>query len=165
MKKILLCITLVTIFSVSFGQRANQKWYKTGLGARFEFGGDEIGSVGFSLDQFISNQTSIEVFVLTDMETGAELSGFFKYIKPFPDIPATIRWYAGIGIQGSKWKGPNVGKYGDAFGFGALLGAGYTFRQLPFNVTLDWHPLYNVVTTYEPFLAARFGLTARYIIE
>lgn len=166
MKKIILLFTLFLIAGVAFGQRANQKWYRTALGARFEFGGDEIGSIGVSLDRFITNQTSIEIFVLTDLETGAELNAFFKYIKPFPEVPATLRWYAGIGLEGSAWKGPNVGRYGDAYGFAGLLGAGYSFRDIPFNITVDWHPVYNLKSTYtSAFLPARFGLTGRYIIE
>lgn len=161
MKKTGLLIALLVIASCTFAQRANQKWYKSGLGARFEFAEGYHENWGVTYDRFTSNTTSMELLALTDLSTGFEVGGFFKYIKSLPDIPASLRWYAGIGIHGGKWTDD-----GYIAGADALLGIGYTFSELPINLTVDWHPRYNVLTN-DPvtFYPAKFGFNIRYIIE
>ena len=159
MKKTAFIIGLLLITTISFAQRGNQKWYKTALGLRLEFGASS-DLTGISYEQFISNQNSIEFIGLTNFATGAEFTGIYKYIKSLPGIPATVRWYTGIGAHAGSWQGDKL-----VVGADGLLGIGYTFNDIPLNVTLDWHPKINIITQHDRFIPAIFGLSFKYVVE
>ncbi|HPH15719.1 MAG TPA: hypothetical protein PK029_01005 [Bacteroidales bacterium] len=164
MKKTVFFIAmLLTIATAASAQRANQKWYRHAIGVRGENSFYIFPTlVGVTYDRFLSNQTAVELILVTDLETGTEISGLYKYVKSIPDVPASVRWYAGIGAHFGEWDATDI-----VAGIDGILGIGYTFDQIPINATLDWHPIINAVTsnTQYIFVPTKFGLSARYIIE
>ncbi|OQA99797.1 MAG: hypothetical protein BWY22_00236 [Bacteroidetes bacterium ADurb.Bin217] len=166
MKKTVFFIAmLLTIATAASAQRANQKWYRHAIGVRGENSVYNIFPlVGVTYDRFLSNQTAAELILVTDLVSGTEISGFYKYVKSIPDVPASVRWYAGIGAHFGQWHAKDIDIVA---GIDGILGIGYTFDQIPINATLDWHPIINAVTsnTQYIFVSTKFGLSARYIIE
>ena len=163
MKKSGLILALFLMVSVAFAQRGNQKWYLHAVGVST---GNSIYNfmpiLGMSYDRFVSNQNSIELILSSDLATGTEITGYYKYIKSIPGVPASVRWYCGVGIHAAKWDAT-----GNTGGPDGLLGIGYTFDQLPFNATFDWRPSVNIGSdnTAYVLVPTKFALTARYIIE
>ena len=163
MKKSGLILALFGLVTVAFAQRGNQKWYLHAVGVST---GSAVYStfpvLGMSYDRFITNQNSLELILSSDLVNSTEITGYYKYIKSIPGVPASVRWYCGVGIHASKWN--TTGTTGGPDG---LLGIGYTFDQLPFNGTFDWRPSVNIGSdqTIYAFAPTRFALTARYIIE
>ncbi len=157
-KLVFFAIMLLSIVTSVSAQRANQKWYRHAIGIRVE--NEDL--IGISYDRFLSNQTAGELFLMSDLSSGAEITGLYKYVKSLPDVPASVRWYAGCGVHIGQWEQTDI-----VFGVDGVLGIGYTFDQIPLNLTIDWHPIINVVTSNknEAFIPIKFGLSARYIIE
>lgn len=162
-KTVLFIVMLVAIATAVSAQRANQKWYRHAIGVRGENSVyNFLPLVGVTYDRFLSNQTAAEIILISDLATGTEISAVYKYVKSIPDVPASIRWYMGVGAHLGQWRATNI-----VAGIDGILGIGYTFDQIPINATLDWHPIINAVTsnTQYIFVPTKFGLSARYIIE
>ncbi|MFW5852361.1 MAG: hypothetical protein ACOCWB_09060 [Bacteroidota bacterium] len=160
MKKYTL-IFVFLFFSVTavFSQRSNQKWFKTAMGMRIEGGAGSAGTVGFTYERAVSTKTHFDFFVLTNFSSGVEGNVLYKFVNPIPDVPATLRWYIGFGAHAGVWGNGHF----DA-GPDGVWGIGYVFSpDVPLNLTVDWHPGFDVVNGN--FNAAKFGFSIRYVVE
>jgi len=140
-----------------FAQRGNQKWYNTAIGLRIEGGAGSAGTLGPTFEKALSNTTSLEFMVLSNLSTGIEGVGMHKWIKTIPDVPAYIRWYFGAGVHVGTWGTNNF-----AAGPDGLLGIGISISDIPVNLCLDWHPSIDIGGGFN---AAKFGFSIRYIVE
>jgi len=168
MKRTGFIFTILILLSLStFAQRSNQKWYNHAVGLRLEIGGAGSSKelYGITYEHFLTKMSSVEILGMTDLNLGGELTGMYKFVNALPDVPATLRWYAGIGAHAGYW-GIGYETYTVA-GYDFMLGIGYSLKQSPINLTFDWHPMGNFVykLSTEQFIANKFGFSARYIIE
>lgn len=131
--------------------------YTSGIGLRLEAGAD--GNAGVSYKQFLSDRGAVEGLLLTDLNEGVELAGLYLFQGRFPSAPKTLRWYAGGGVHAGTW-----GKHNRfVLGPDGMLGMEYAFADAPLALSLDWHPVLNVITENSGhFHPAKFGLTIRY---
>ena len=131
--------------------------YTAGLGLRLEAGAD--GNAGISYKQFLSARNAVEGLLLTDLNDGVEVSGLYMFQSRFPGSARDLRWYAGGGAHIGTW-----GKH-DEFVLGpdGILGVEYSFSDIPLSISIDWHPVFNIITEKnDRFWPAKFGLTMRY---
>lgn len=136
-------------YSASFGGRLEESHGDANIGPTYRY--------------YLGSKISTEIFALTDFSNGIEFYGFLQYGEGIPGIPANFRWIAGAGAHAGTWKG-----YHDSFvaGFDGMLGLEYTFDKHPLSLSLDWHPLVNIITEKknDRFWPQKFGLSARYVI-
>ena len=51
-----------------------------------------------------------------------------------------------------------------AIGIDGIIGLEYTFDEVPFSISLDWKPTFNIAE-HAAFLADEAGLSIRYVIK
>ncbi len=156
MKKII--ITCLIAFCIIF--IGNAQYYKTGIGLR-------VGLFnGITLKHFINFNTALEGIIDTRWD-GFEITGLYElHHKAFET--ERLKWYYGIGAHIGAWNGNNTnwgerGRNYSVAGIDGILGIEYCFREIPFNLGLDWKPAINIVG-YTGFWADGGALSIRYIV-
>ena len=161
MKKIILT-SLLALFLFSFGQAQD---YNTGIGLR---GGL---SNGLTIKHFISSNTALEG-IISSRWRGLELTGLYEIHNRAFQVDR-LNWYYGLGAHVGFWSGDYTDKYGPrrwgepgvnytVVGIDFILGLEYNFREIPFNISIDWKPAYNL-TGYRGFWADGGAISIRYI--
>jgi hypothetical protein len=136
MKKLLLTLSLaILIIGVAKAQD-----FKTGIGLRGGYYN------GITLKHFIGSRTAMEGLLYTRWG-GFELTGLYEIHKPALDINR-LEWYYGLGahigfFDGSR-TGWGSGNY-NVVGIDVIGGIEYNFKELPFNLSLDWKPAFDFV--------------------
>ncbi len=139
MKKILLPIFfLFSILSFTFAQD-----YQTGIGFRGGF------SNGLTVKHFIGDQVAIEG-VLSTRWKGFLVTGLMEHHRNF-ELDG-LYWFYGFGGHIGFWNNNNNGnnpffedKTSTVIGVDGILGLEYNFSSIPFNVSLDWKPAFNLI--------------------
>jgi hypothetical protein len=136
MKKLLLTLSLAILF---IGVAKAQD-FKTGIGLRGGYYN------GITLKHFIGSRTAMEGLLYTRWG-GFELTGLYEIHKPALDINR-LEWYYGLGahigfFDGSR-TGWGSGNY-NVVGIDVIGGIEYNFKELPFNLSLDWKPAFDFV--------------------
>ena len=157
MKKIILSFVLVfSLVTLSYAQD-----YRTGIGLRGGF------TNGLTVKHFVSDKTAFE-FLFASRWRGIEITALYE-IHGRAFQTDRLNWYYGIGGHVGFWDGDNTYKYwGDqgnsytVIGIDGILGIEYNFREVPFNISLDWKPAYNLVG-YSGFWADGGAVSIRYI--
>jgi hypothetical protein len=148
-------VVFLSFFFIAFDSYAA---YKGGLGLRLEGGKD--GNSGVSYKQFVRQNTALEGLFLSDFDDGFEISALGMTQNGFPGAPSELMWYGGGGAHIGFWgdRNPFVA------GIDGILGIEYAFRQIPLSLSLDWHPVFNIISEKDDrFFPMKFGLTVRYI--
>lgn len=158
MKKILLCSLLVA--SLGFLNVVSAQDYKTGLGIRLSSAQATVNN-SISLKYFLNDRAAIEGL----FSFGDPLAIGVLYELHKPIAGSSIKWYYGGGgyLAFIKTYVPNKGKDVTNADFGAqgVLGLDYKFPNLPLNLSLDWKPELNLVSSIN-FEAGAVGFTARF---
>lgn len=158
MKKLFFCSLLIV--GIGFLNIASAQDYKTAIGIRLS-----------SAQATVNNSISLKFF----MNDRAAIEGLFSFGDPLalgvlyelhkPIAQSTIKWYYGGGgyLAFIKTYDPNKGKDVTNADFGAqgVLGLDYKFVNLPLNLSLDWKPELNLVSSIN-FEAGAVGFTARF---
>lgn len=137
MKKIGFTI-LLAFFAFSF---SNAQDYKTGIGIRGGFGS------GITIKHFVSSKTAFEGIIATRWR-GLELTGLYEIHGRAFSIDR-LNWYAGFGGHVGFWNG-EYAKWGEqersytVIGIDGILGLEYNFAEIPFNISIDWKPAFNL---------------------
>lgn len=129
------------------------------LGIRVEMN-DNDEYAGPDYKYYFNKHFAGECFVLSDFENGIEFYGLAEYVGFIPGIPENFSYYLGAGIHAGSWKG-----YDDSFvlGLDGIAGLQYKFNEMPVSLSLDWHPLFNIMTDKdERFWLQKFGISVRY---
>jgi hypothetical protein len=136
MKKI--AITFLIAFCLSSISYAQD--YRTGIGLRAGF------SNGLTIKHFIGNTTALEG-IFASRWRGLEFTGLYEFENQFFNAQR-LNWYVGFGGHVGLWNGDYV-KWGTSgtqyvvIGIDGILGIEYNFREIPFNIGLDWKPAFN----------------------
>jgi hypothetical protein len=139
--------------------KVNAQNYNTGIGLR-------LGPfTGLTIKHFISSNTALEGIVDTRW-SGYELTGLYEIHKQAFDTQR-LKWYYGLGAHIGDWNGDNTnwgyrGRDYTVAGIDGIFGLEYCFREIPFNIGLDWKPALNIVG-YSGFWVDGIALSLRYI--
>jgi hypothetical protein len=149
---------LILLF-VLIGIESKGQDYQTGIGLR---GG---AWSGVTLKHFISDKTALEG-IFDSRWHGVNLTGLYEIHKNAFDTNH-LNWYYGVGAhlgfydsQYKKW-GDNTGSY-MLLGIDGILGLEYNFEEIPFNISIDWKPTFNVIG-YSGFWGDGGAISLRYI--
>lgn len=160
MKKILitaLCIMGMTSFSQA-------QDYHTAIGLR---GGL---SNGLTIKHFTSSTVAIEGIIATRWN-GINVTGLYeKHMRAISTAP--LNFYYGLGAHIGTWNGRYTYKdkyyrWGERYerytvvGIDAILGLEYTFKEIPFNIGIDWKPAYNIIG-YQGWWADEGAISLRF---
>jgi len=167
--KAVITASLITISLTSFSQKGGRNIYNWSLGGRMEIVSPSTDKnainlptplVGPAFKFLVDPQKSIEIAAMSDFKNGALVQGIFTFFNPFPEIPQTFRYYVGMGLHAGTWK-----KLNDTFRAGAdgQLGVELIPRDIPFAISIDWHPTMEVVTKSSAKLfIVNIGLCLKY---
>jgi hypothetical protein len=158
MKKIIL-FSILSVITMSSLQ-AQDAGYKTALGVRLS-SSNAMVSNSVSLKHFVSSKMAIEG--LLSFGDPLAIGALVEIHNP---LSATgLSWYYGAGgyIGFLKTENPNTQKTNTDANFGAqgIIGLDYKFSNIPLNISLDWKPELNIVSTIN-FEPAAIGFTARF---
>lgn len=130
----------VVLFITMFFSLITNAQYSTSIGLRF-------GTFsGITVKHFIGSGNAVEGLATWYYNDGFVIGGLYEFQKPFPDVD-NLYWYIGGGIHAGFGR-YNHEKYEDeyfVFGGDAIIGLEYTFREVPFNIGIDWKPAVNFI--------------------
>lgn len=156
MKKVMLL--LVAVFGLTFAVNA-QNW----IGVRGAFGssaGAELSyQHGFNANNRLELDLGWNTHKVHDVAYGYyNLSAVYQWMGGIVD---NLGWFAGIGANAGFWNGYNDGNFG--LGFLAQAGLEYNFQAVPFQITLDFRPQWDVLGAATGFgYAGALGLRYRW---
>jgi hypothetical protein len=160
MKKTLLLFFLA-LMVFSFQTKAQD--YDTGIGFRFS------PFTGVSVKHFVSRESAIEG-MLSARWHGYMLTGLYERHQEAFDTH-NLKFMYGAGGHFAWWDSdyvhhPWYDGHGDyaAFGLDGMIGLEYTFNEIPFSISLDWKPMFNLINDVG-FRGDDVGLTIRYTIR
>lgn len=115
--------------------------YNTGIGLRGGF------SSGITVKHFLSNNSALEGILSTRWQ-GFNLTGLYE-VHNHPFAVGGLSWYYGFGGHLGFWDGDHVDwghhdKTYTVIGIDGILGLEYSFAEVPFALSLDWKPAWNV---------------------
>jgi hypothetical protein len=140
---------------------ANAQDYKLGIGVR---GGL---SNGLTVKYFMKPNTGLE-FILANRWRGYNTTVLYEVHNPISGTP--FRWYYGAGGHFGYWNGyPGHPWFKDdrgysVIGLDGILGIEYNFKEIPFNISLDYKPTFNL-TGYFGYWGDEYALSLRYLIR
>lgn len=136
MKKYILLSCLLGVFFVSGAQD-----YTTGIGIRGGY------STGITIKHFIGSSTALEG-IFASRWHGYNFTGLFEIDKPLN--AERLHFYYGVGGHVGSWRSRNNPWFEDdeshvVIGVDGIIGLEYNFLVIPFNLSLDYKPAYNLV--------------------
>lgn len=148
-------MSILAIITISF---ATAQDYKTGIGVRGGFYN------GVTIKHFTSEKVSLEA-IISSRWRGFNVTGLYE-INNKTSIDR-LNWYFGAGAHIGFWNGSNVKWANDnrdytVIGVDAILGLEYNFKQIPFNLSIDWKPAMNLFG-YNGFWGDGGAFSFRYI--
>lgn len=140
MKKLIFSLVFIMAF-VAFGKTQP---YNTALGVRLGFFN------GITVKHFIKQDRALEGLLSTRWN-GFVISGLYEWQNPIKGVQ-NLDWYIGggghIGFWGDRYYYYNKKDPRDNYtivGIDFIIGLGYTFKEVPFNIALDWKPAFNII--------------------
>jgi hypothetical protein len=156
MKKLIFLLVLSLLSVVTL----NAQDYNTGIGIR---GGL---SNGLTVKHFIGSDTAIEGLLSTRWR-GFNITGLYEIHDQAFDTPR-LNWYYGFGGHIGFWGGyKNHPWFEDdasytVIGIDGIIGIEYNIEPIPFNISLDWKPGFNIIG-YTGFWGDELAFSLRYI--
>ncbi|MFO7789928.1 MAG: hypothetical protein R6V32_05095 [Bacteroidales bacterium] len=147
---------LLTLFAFSI---SNAQDYKTGIGLRGGF------ASGVTIKHFVTQKSALEAIVSTRWQ-GLQVTGLYEIHNRAFNVDR-LNWYFGFGGHVGFWNGDNAnwGDSGESYiviGVDGILGLEYNFERVPFNLSIDWKPAFNLFG-HTGFWADGGALSVRYI--
>lgn len=155
----------IFLFTILFSTASFAQNYNTGIGVR-------LGpSNGLTVKHFIGSNTAIEGLLVTRWG-GFHVAGLYEKHQWVFDDPNLSFYYGGgahIGFWDSgRRDGPAWFFDDDDFdddyvviGVDGIVGIEYTFEKVPFNISLDYKPAFNIVEN-TGFWLDELGLSIRF---
>lgn len=155
MKKLI----FVAIFSLSCMLGANAQDYNTGIGLRGGWG------TGLTVKHFLNSSKAVEG-ILDSRWHGFSITGLYEVHREAFNAPR-LNWYYGLGGHVGFWDGQyyrNVDNHLNytVVGIDGILGLEYNFKEIPFNLGIDWKPVFNL-TGYSGIYGDGGAISIRYI--
>lgn len=155
MKKTLIIIAMLLCLATY----ANASDYNTSIGVR--------GGLynGLTVKHFIKSNAAIEGILATRWH-GYRVTGLYEIHAPAFKV-RRLNWYYGGGVHIGFWDGKHVnwGKKDESYtviGLDGILGLEYSFKEIPFNISLDWKPTIDLVG-YSKFWGDGGAFSIRFI--
>lgn len=147
MKKLIIAVALlIGIGSITTLQAQD---YKMGLGVRLSSAQPVVNN-SVSFKYFLNEKAAVEGLLC--FGDPVALGALFELHNPL-GTPGLKWYYGGGGYIGFGGKS-NVGAQG-------VVGLDYKFNNIPLNLSLDWKPELNIVSSIN-FEPAAFGFTGRF---
>lgn len=155
MKKIFIAIVAVFAFSTAANAQIQD------LGVRFN-AGDGYGAELSAMWGMGGNRVETDLGWSTgDYHTAISLTAIYQWTG---NISGGLGWFAGVGGQLALWSWDyGYGNNGSDFSLAVMgqLGLEYNFDAIPFQITLDWRPGFQILPETDPIYSA-FALGIRY---
>jgi hypothetical protein len=155
-KLIIICIIAFGSFTASQAQD-----YNTAIGVRAGVG------TGLTIKHFVSERAALEGIIASRWR-GIELTLLYE-IHNQAFNTQRLNWYYGFGGHVGFWDGRHThNRWGESdrqytvIGLDGILGLEYNFREIPFNISIDWKPAFNLVG-YRGWWGDTGALSIRYI--
>jgi hypothetical protein len=157
MKKISLCVvcTLCLFAANAQNKTATSLTYKSAFGVTIWNGG------GVTLKTFIREDKHALDFTGFFRSLGARIGVAYE-LHGNLNTEGNLKWYVGpAAYVGLYNKFDNKDYNGTYLGVGGVLGIDYKFAELPINLSLDWRPAYELISSNN-FFSQYGGLSVRY---
>ncbi len=159
MKKLILGLAIV----LGIAATTNAQSYHSAIGLRLGY------PVSISYKTFISEPAAIEIFGGFRSYTGYKwfnIAGAYEHHMPISGADG-LAWYVGGGASVFFWTYDSGFDAGSSTSIGLLgaIGLDYKFRDAPFNLSLDWLPIFFVNGFGSGFAGGYGALSARYVIN
>jgi hypothetical protein len=137
MKRAFFIIT-ISLFCI-FQSKAQD--YNTGIGLRGGF------ASGLTIKHFLSQKKAIEG-IFDSRWHGFSVTGLYEIHAQAFDTKR-LNWYYGVGGHVGFWDGKYYRDYHNdnsytVIGIDGILGLEYNFEEIPFNLSIDWKPAFNI---------------------
>ena len=152
MKKVL--FILVAVLGLGFAANA-QNW----IGVRGVFGSSSGAELSYQHGFNANNRLELDLGWNTRSTYNYyNLSAVYQWMG---GIAGNFGWFAGVGANAGLWSGYSEGTFG--LGFLAQAGLEYNFQAVPFQVTLDFRPQWDVLGAASGFgYAVALGIRYRF---
>jgi len=155
MKKLI----FITLFSFVCLFAAKAQDYNTGIGLRGGWG------AGLTVKHFLGQNKAVEG-ILDSRWHGLGITGLYEISHQAFATPR-LNWYYGIGGHIGFWDGKYYWDYHNdsnytVIGIDGILGLEYNFEEIPFNLSIDWKPAFNL-TDSSGFWGDGGAISLRYI--
>lgn len=143
MKKFSLFTFLVFSVFLLKGQTTDgNQSYKSALGLRIS----SPVFAGFNYKYFKSDLKAIDAILSTDFDNGMTLTVLYEIHKPIEGANGLYWYYGAGGHVGAYGRGDNSQFH---FGVDGVLGLEYVIKEIPFAISLDYLPSFNVNNYYD----------------
>jgi hypothetical protein len=155
MKKLMFAL-LITLFAAA---GANAQDYSTGIGLRGGWG------TGLTIKHFLKPKAAVEG-IFDSRWHGLSVTGLYELHTRAFDVDR-LNFYYGIGGHIGFWDGKyyrdlNTTTNYTVIGIDGILGLEYNFKEIPFNLSIDWKPAFDL-TGYSGFYGDGGAISIRYI--
>lgn len=155
MKKLLFVLIIGTCFVL----KSNAQDYTTGIGLRGGFG------TGITIKHFLNGKAAVEG-IFDSRWHGVSVTGLYEIHNRAFDTDR-LNWYYGVGGHLGFWDGKYYRDYNNnlnytIIGVDGILGLEYNFKDIPFNISIDWKPAINL-TGSSGFYGDGGAISLRYI--
>lgn len=151
-------IILTLLLSGTSYLGAEAQNYTTSLGLRGPFNN------GITLKHFISEQSALEG-IFASRYRGFSFTGLYEKHQGAFDVDQ-LQWYYGagghIGIYDDRSPWFEDSDQKTVIGVDGIIGLEYTIQEIPFNISIDYKPAFNVVG-HQGFWGDNGGISVRYI--
>lgn len=152
-------IIVIAIGILGFVVNLNAQDYINSIGLRAGL------STGITFKHFLSSNDALEG-ILTTRWGGFNITGLYERHGRAFDTDNLYYYYGGgahIGVMSGRnnpWFN-NTNTY-TVIGIDGIIGLEYVFEEIPFNISLDWKPGFNLIG-YTGFWGDEVALSFRYI--
>jgi len=136
--------------------------YTSSIGVRLGF------YRGITYKHFLSEKVAFEGIAMSRYR-GINLTALLEFHNPISEVEG-LNWYYGFGGHVGYYNSyyysyySGLDHYHLIIGVDGILGAEYTFSELPFTISLDWKPTFNLFGGYY-FNGDSGALSLRYNFE
>lgn len=152
-------LTFILLIALFLGLKSNAQDYNTGIGLRGGLG------TGLTIKHFLNGKAAVEG-ILDSRWSGFSVTGLYEIHNQAFDVDR-LNWYYGVGghigfWDGNHYRGYNDGRNYTIIGIDGILGLEYNFKEIPFNLGIDWKPVFNL-TSASGFYGDGGAISIRYI--
>jgi hypothetical protein len=139
-----------------------QKDYNSAIGVR------GAPASGITFKHFTAANKNYELILTTRWE-GFNLTGLYE-INQVAFDSENFNFFYGFGGHVGFWDTYNDHPWFDddvthvVAGVDGIIGLEYTFNEIPFNISIDWKPAFNIIN-HTGFWADEVGFSVRYVIN
>lgn len=148
MKKFLAVLAI----TLCIGHSSKAQDYSTAIGIRLAPSAAFVGA-GFTIKHFIKENNAVEG-ILGIGNGGISIGGLYEWHNPINTVE-NLQWFAGAGAYVAFLNSTS------AIGATGIVGLDYKFAEIPLNISLDWKPELNIISTIG-FEGNAVGISARF---